>query len=410
MTPFPATAPEWGAIERLLAAAIGLDPAIIGRSAVIRAVRTRLDGEAGQDLAGYVRRLEGDAAERDRLVEEVVVPESWFFRDRQVFEYLARHACGLAVRRPRVPIRILSIPCASGEEPYSIAMALLDAGLQPAEFSIDAVDVSRRALERAARGRYSANAFRNADTSFRDRWFHTTGGQSELDARVRGCVRFERGNLLDPLFGLDRPPYDVVFCRNLLIYFDAPARQTAERVLGRLLAPEGLLVLGAAEPPILRGDWSAAEGPAMFALQRGPVAAAPRPAAPPPRRTPAPAPRPAATAPASTTPPPSLAAILEAAGDLANAGQHAEALAACERARTSCPPTPELFFLMAVLHQTLGDLDRAEACFHKTLYLDATHVDALLALTLLAERRGDGRMAETYRQSAARIRARSPRS
>ena len=406
MTSLPATAPEWRAIERLLAAHIGLDASIIGRTAVIRAVRTRLDAAGGQDLPGYVRLLEGDVAERDRLVEEVVVPESWFFRDRQVFDHLVRHACGLAVRRPRVPIRILSIPCASGEEPYSIAMALLDAGLQPAEFTIDAVDVSRRALERAARGRYSANAFRNADTSFRDRWFQPTGGQSELDARVRGCVHFERGNLLDPLFGLDRSPYDVVFCRNLLIYFDASARQTAERVLGRLLAPEGLLVLGAAEPPILRGDWSAAEGPAVFALRRGTAAAAPRPTSPPSRPSPASARSPSAAAPPAA----SLADILAVAGSLANAGRHAEALATCERARTGCPPTPELFFLMAVLHQTLGDLDRAEACFHKTLYLDATHVDALLALTLLAERRGDGRMAETYRQSAARIRARRPRS
>jgi tetratricopeptide (TPR) repeat protein len=74
------------------------------------------------------------------------------------------------------------------------------------------------------------------------------------------------------------------------------------------------------------------------------------------------------------------------------------------------PPAPELFFLMGMLHQSLGDLDRAEGCLHKTLYLDAANEEALLALALLARQRGDTRMAETYRQSAARAFARKSSS
>jgi chemotaxis protein methyltransferase WspC len=98
--------------------------------------------------------------------------------------------------------------------------------------------------------------------------------------------------------------------------------------------------------------------------------------------------------------------VLEEAGRLANARRHLDALEVCEWGRSRIAPSPELFFLMGILHQSLGDLDRAEACFHKTLYLDATHEEALLALALLAQRRGDVRMAETYRQSAARALAR----
>jgi chemotaxis protein methyltransferase WspC len=98
--------------------------------------------------------------------------------------------------------------------------------------------------------------------------------------------------------------------------------------------------------------------------------------------------------------------VLEEAGRLANERRHLEALAVCDRARLRLAPAPELFFLMGVLHQSLGDLDRAEGCFHKTLYLDAAHEEALLALALVAQRRGDLRMAETYRQSAARALAR----
>ena len=82
---------------------------------------------------------------------------------------------------------------------------------------------------------------------------------------------------------------------------------------------------------------------------------------------------------------------------------HAEALALCRRNESSTAPCPRMFFLMGMLHQAVGDLDRAESCLHKTLYLDADHDEALLALAVVATRRGDDRRAETYRRSAARV-------
>lgn len=102
--------------------------------------------------------------------------------------------------------------------------------------------------------------------------------------------------------------------------------------------------------------------------------------------------------------------VLRQAGTLANAGRLAEALAACERGRQGRPPSAELFFLMGMIHQSAGDVDRAEACLHRTVYLDAGHDEALLALALIAAQRGDDRMAETYRQSAARALARKEAS
>ncbi|MBU6308687.1 MAG: protein-glutamate O-methyltransferase CheR [Planctomycetes bacterium] len=406
---------------------IGLDAATIGTPALARAIRGRMDARGISDPEAYAAAVRSDPAERDRLVEDVIVAESWFFRDRQVFDFVADVAVTLAPLPGRSPVRILCAPCASGEEPYSVAMALLDAGLQPAQFAIDAVDVSRAALERAHRGRYSANAFRNADVSFRDRWFRTEGSTAALDDRVRGCVRFEWANLLDERSMADRGPYDVVFCRNLLIYLTTEARGRMEQTLDRLLRADGILVLGAAEPPILRGDWIPAGAASLFALRRGvhlhpaavPAATPPTPPTKPamPARPPAsPAMTPRALAPAPSAPgrpidqPPTLRDVLEQAGALANARRHLEALELCERNRAALPPSPELFFLMGMLHQSLGDLDRAEGCLHKTLYLDAAHEEALLALALLARQRGDLRMAETYRQSAARVFARKASS
>ena len=401
------------AVEAVLRDWIGLDATTIGRAAIERAIRTRMAAAAVADLAAYADRVQGNPAERDLLVEEVVVGESWFFRDRQVFEFVADVAATWAGLPGRGPVRILCAPCAGGEEPYSVAMALLDAGLTPAQFTIDAVDVSRAALARAARGRYSANAFRNADSSFRDRWFTADGSGAVLAPAVRSCVAFTQANVVDEAFTAGRTPYDVIFCRNLLIYLTAEGRRRVEAAVDRLLTRDGVLVLGAAEPPILQGDWLPAGTAAVFAMRRGvrPVA---RPAAPAPRdatrsqRPPVPPPAPASAPPAPEEPPspPTLADVLAEAGALANQQRHAEALEVCERSRQRLAPAPELFFLMGMLHQAAGDLDRAEGCFHKTLYLDAAHDEALLALALLATRRGDTRMAETYRQSAARVLAR----
>lgn len=403
------------AVEDLLRRWLGLDAATIGTAALARAIRGRMQATGIGDAAAYADRVHADEAERDALVEDVVVAESWFFRDPQVFEFVARYAVTLAALPGRPPVRILSAPCAAGEEPYSAAMALFDAGLDAGQFTIDAVDVSRVALARAARGRYSMNAFRNADASFRDRWFHSGDGASVIDDRARGPVAFSWANILDDTFRAGRGPYDVIFCRNLLIYLDADARVRVERTLDTLLAPDGILVLGAAEPPIMRGGWMPAGGLSVFALRRAPTAPSAsasspsgRPAAP---RHPAPAPaalRPAPVARQEAVTPPvtPLDDVLREAGALANAGRLADALAVCERARAERPPSPELFFLMGMIQQSAGDLDRAEGSLHKTLYLDATHDEALLALALIAAQRGDDRMAETYRQSAARALAR----
>lgn len=396
-------------VEDQLRRWIGLDAATVGPASLQRAAQARIQALGLDSPAALAARIRDDPAERDLLVEEVVVGESWFFRDPQVFSFLAEFATTLVRLPGRSPIRILSAPCAGGEEPYSAAMALLDAGLKPAEFTIDAVDVSRAALGRAARGRYSANAFRNADLSFRDRWFHPDGGSAVIDDVVRACVRFSWANVVDPGFAAGRGPYDFIFCRNMLIYLTTEARRRVEDVLDGMLAPDGILVLGAAEPPILKGHWVPAAPLSVFAMRHGtrsfhePPSGKTVPSRAGPSRVAArepPAPPPA------NAPTYVLEDVLREAESLANARRLAEALDLCERARRALPPSPELFFLMGMLHQSTGDLDRAEGCLHKTLYLDADHEEALLALALIATRRGEARMAETYRQSAARVLAR----
>jgi len=424
--------------EALLQQWIGLDAQTIGTAAVSRAVQIRMQACGDSEEGGYLARLTRDTDEQGRFIDEIVVPESWFFRDPQVFACVQRSATTQIAAAGRTPIRILCVPCAAGEEPYSVAMALFEAGLTAAEFTIDAVDVSQAVVARASAATYSANAFRIADLTFRDRWFQAKGSAFHLDDAVRHQVRFSQGNLLDDSFTAGREPYDIVFCRNLLIYLTTDARRRAEQTLDRLVTPAGLLAVGAAEPPILKGAWIPAETSSVFTLRRGT-----RPADGFPKRSPPSVVRAvfptqqsafsnvAATSPAleaasatpaaaSATLPPASATLIEPvaptpsavddllrqAGELAHAGRHAEALLMCQQHEQACGPCPKVFFLMGMLHQSSGDLDRAEGCLHKTLYLDANHDEAFLALALVAMQRGDSRMAERYRQSATRALAR----
>ncbi len=225
-------------IEALLRDSIGLDPESMGPHAVRFAILACMTAAGARDADAYLKML-ADPRERERLIAAVAVPESSFFRDPGSFEALR----DLARERRDVKLRILSLPCASGEEPYSIAMTLLDAGLAPTQFTIDAVDIRAGAIDGAHSGVFRPSAFRTAmAVDARSRYFDDFA----IRARVRGLVRFQTGNLLDPLLLRGRT-FEVVFCKNLLIYFTPEARARAVVQLQRLLAPGGRLFAGASE-------------------------------------------------------------------------------------------------------------------------------------------------------------------
>jgi len=444
------------AAEEVLRRWIGLDPHSIGEAAIRRAVRLRMLALGIDDVPSFVLLVEADRTELDRLVEEVVVAESWFFRDQQVYDHLRRFVSARLAARPGDPVRILSAPCAAGEEPYSIAMTLLDAGLAPEQFRVDAIDISHVALSKAQAARYSPNAFRNADNGFRDRWFRMDGSTAVLAPTVSRCIRFAWANILEDSFvtgAIDsgRAPYDVVFCRNLLIYLTPDARAAVERSIDRLLKPDGVVVLGAAEPAILQGHWVADSAGSTFTLRRGtsrdsarwPAVSSRSPATPGRRSVPAVStfvrPRPADTTVRSTIPKPpvdpepsargpvptpsaqapvpapaasaeiprrTIPRTLAEVNALANAMRFAEAIALCEEAQRELGPSAELYFLAGIMHQSSGNAALAEDCFHKTLYLDGSHEDALLALSILSDQRGERDQADQYRRSALRAIAR----
>src|SRR5262249_3072445 len=143
---------------------IGLDVSTVGAAAIERSIRLRMRRSGLQRVEEYWQRLQDTEEELQALIEEVVVPATWFFRHPESFEALAR-----IVTRDWLPahetgrLRILSIPCASGEEPYSIAITLLEAGMPANRLTIDAIDISLKALSRARQAQYSSTSLRHGD-------------------------------------------------------------------------------------------------------------------------------------------------------------------------------------------------------------------------------------------------------
>ncbi|RUL87502.1 CheR family methyltransferase [Tautonia sociabilis] len=422
----PASPQAIDAAIRALSAEIGLDPSAIGPGSIRQAVADRM-AEAGiGDGSEYAELVGRSPDEREALVELVVVPESWFFRDRLPFVFLSEAVAGPFRSRTGVePLRILSLPCAGGEEPYSIAITLCDAGVPADRFQIDAVDVSARQLERARRGVYRPVSFRGGDHSFLRRHFEPDGDGFAIVPPLRESIRWERGNILDPAIA-DRPPYDVVFCRNLLIYLTPEAKRAAMGAIGRLVAPGGWLVVGHAEPLLVDPSrFEPAGRPGAFAFRRRlegalvsairPIPAAGRrldskPIGGNPPRSPA---SPGDSAPGlgpSSSPVRPVPEGIEPESEseittLANRREWGPALERAGRLVRQRPNDAAAHVLLGSIAQAIGRLDEAEASFRRAGFLDPRCVEALLALAALAELRGDRTAAENYRRRAARFRA-----
>jgi chemotaxis protein methyltransferase WspC len=418
-----------GGIEGLLASRLGLDPVSVGPKQITRAVQLRMQelGLAdGDEYESWVRQSE---SELQALIEEVVVSESWFFRDERPFQYFRDHIRERWLNNPLPPpLTILSLACAGGEEPYSIAMALRELGLTAGRFRIDAVDISARKLAIARRGVYSANAFRGSDLDFRARHFREHAQGYELNASIRATITFYQASVLDlgPLEALF--PYDVIFCRNLLIYLEDSARLRVMDSIDRLLAPDGLLFIGHVDRPDLLGHepkFIAIGEPGCFAYCRTAGGNTRVPCIPTEPPWPSELKTSGVTAagpasvhlvpvdPTATQPfPPDVAVIgshhinepplLDHAAELANRGRFDEAVATCEQHLQSQGLSSPAYYLMGMICQAAGDRRRAEDCFHKTVYLDPLHDEALLALALMAERRGDHAAAAGFHRRAER--------
>lgn len=385
----------------LLDRALGLNPVSIGAAAIERAVEMRIKACNLANENDYWDLLQQSRAEVQELIEAVVVPETWFFRDPPAYAAMVGFVTERVKGDPGRQQRLLSLPCSSGEEPYTMAMALLDAGVPASRFRIDAVDVSARAIARAQGGIYGRNSFRSKDLGFRERHFEPIEAGHRVSDTVRGPVQFRQGNIVDPNLLAGADPYDVIFCRNLLIYFDTQIQNRTLSLLRGLLAPDGVLFVGHSEAGLMAANgFASAKIPMAFAFRKAQAQAAkpkvePAPPRPLHRQKPAPgrvqplepprAPvvRPQIAQPAQRGP------TIDELRRIADSGRLGEAAQGCEAHIREFGPSPDVFVLLGLIRDAAGDPSGAANYYRKALYLEPASSEALHHLALLLKQQGD---------------------
>ncbi len=238
-------------------------------------LQRRLD-RTGLAADAYLERLDSTAPFADevsQLAREVTVGETYFFRNIDQFRAIAQLVLPerIAARAATRTLSLLSAGCASGEEPYSLAMIAREQLADPRwTVSVRGIDVNPAALEKAAAARYSTWSLRETPPDAQARWFRPHGRELTLVEPIRDAVRFDERNLTadDPLL-LAPDTYDLILCRNVIMYFTLATAQAVIARLTRALVPGGYLFLGHAET--LRGlshDFHLRHTHATFYYQR----------------------------------------------------------------------------------------------------------------------------------------------
>jgi len=407
-------------IAEKLKQAMGLHSPTVGMVTISSAIEKRMriceiDGDKH-----YLTRIITDPEEMKELIEAVIIPETWFFREHQPFKYVLNY---FNEQSPCAKLNILSIPCSTGEEPYSIAMMLMDNNIHDTAYQIDAVDIGENNIQKALTGKYRKNSFRSEDLRFVDKYFQKNGVLFQISDSVKEKVKFYCENVLSDSFSLVNNRYDVIFCRNLLIYFDPETQRKMFSILENMLTPDGLLILGNAET-VQYSDGAlvpAIHTKSYVHVKKGnveksvparknkktvsskeqrnttrPVKLTPRPFAEE-RKT-------------VNNPPPTPVIVsneqLGIAFELANKGRLDEALDICTAYIESNHKSSRAYYLAGIIYDAQGVSTMANQSLRKAIYLEPDNLEALVHLSLMAEQRGEHEEAMKLRDRARRVQER----
>ena len=365
--------------------------------------RLRIHGLA-PSLTSYRNLLASDPDELQKVVNEVTVPETWFFRYPASFDLLTEYLRKFRKQLSPIPqLRMLSIACATGEEPVSMAIAAARADWPLEKVRVDAIDREPRHLARAQENRFSSYSVREALPAWTERWLQREGDDLVVAAEIMACIEWK---LVDVTV-LETPfaaSYHVIFCRNLLVYLNRRARLALTNKLSELLTNGGYLFAGHADAlELLRERFERQDKHGAFAyrafssncqVRDDPPLRLPQPPCVEPR------PNPGVRL---VEPPPKIQtpASLEDAIKLADGGELPNALKICESLMPSVDP--QLFALMGSILLAMNQCSEARVALRKSIYLNSANADALLQLAIVEERLGELIQAENYRRRAASL-------
>jgi chemotaxis protein methyltransferase CheR len=220
---------------------------------VERRVNDRMDITGALSFASYFARLRSDLdGEVEQFINAFTVNETYFYREDHQLKCLTRDLLAQRIKtKPRAaPIRIWCLPCSTGEEPYSVAMWMLENWAQVDDWDIEIIgsDIDTRVLEAAREGRYGRRALMRLTPELIEKYFETVGDERwRIVEDLRGSVRFSAANVMEAAETGAHGRFDVIFCRNMLIYFDDTSRRLAAENLYECLLPGGYICLGHTE-------------------------------------------------------------------------------------------------------------------------------------------------------------------
>jgi len=217
-----------------------------------RRVAERMAATGEPTFAGYFTRLRNRPEELQAVINAFAVNETYFYREAHQFDALSTTLLPeiAATRAPGERIRLWSLPCSTGEEPYSIAMWLLEHWPMVDAYNIEIVgsDIDTGVLQAAKAGLYGERALARLPAEMVERYFEALpDGRWRIIPDLVESVAFSPANLVDASSLQAQGEFDVIFCRNVLIYFDDAARRTAAENLFARLKPGGFLCLGHSE-------------------------------------------------------------------------------------------------------------------------------------------------------------------
>lgn len=228
-------------IERIMLQRMGKDLKQFKRPFLNRRISARMRTVRVQDGSEYARILESDTNEPAMLFKSFSINVTEFYRDVFVWESVAQNILPKLLQDRTGPIHVWSAGSASGEEPYSLAILLKESlGARKIKFDVLATDISLEALNRARNGQYQAQSLKNLPPGIISKYFTQNGSTYQVSDALKQHVRFEQGDIAS--FVIERA--DLIFCRNVLIYYDKPAQEMIFKRFHKTLAGDGYLVIG----------------------------------------------------------------------------------------------------------------------------------------------------------------------
>ena len=388
-------------IAQLIERRIGVNIDSIGEANFQKIIREKMKGLGINELKTYYTRLDQYTLDFQQLVEEIIVPETWFFRNPTSLEFLQYYVTKILLPVMNRSIKILSVPCSSGEEPYSIAIELLRVGLSSQQFTIDGIDISQIALKKAQEGIYKSYSFRGLESNDPkiNAYFETHGSWLKIKRKVKDCVKFFYGNMLNE--NCFHEKYDIIFCKNLLIYMSPLAQKQILNTLDRILLDQGILIVSPYEVEcIKKTGYFPSSYPKSYAFQKNPFPGMVKKEDIEPKKP--------AFSEKVIQIPEELIVLekkeqIKEAKQLADSGQFEEASKICKQYLERNGPHAEIYFILALMAHALEKDEEASEYLLKTLYLEPEHYEALIYLALLAEKKDEVAQAELFFNRANRL-------